>query len=940
MSMSLYNPFMVNLDFASRMARLGGGGGSGPSQAAIDRQTAAAAAEAEAARKAEEARKAAEAAEAAEAARKAEEARKAAEEAARKEAERQAKAKQMAEEAQKKRDEAQKAETARKLRMGLASEAAVMSGIEAAGDNARTAVRRRLPPPVISETDPSVTTEVTPDTTSSAAFTMANPVTTAGESAMPEAFTYRPDYTGTTMANLTSASQIGTPQNIENVMYTNEFGQTVGVTEINGEPTTYVPPGYTRFDKSKALYDADYQAAYDSLGEEQPNPANSTLPGFGGEAPGVDQSAGMGTLAAGEAGSAFGFAEGGTVPSMSMDDPLLEAKFRIASMNGYNGPKTNASLNSFANSSEGMKRKFNAIGAVMANKGGYISRGLAVGGVMTTPEQFKGAQQSLISQTMQPIQGTVSYIQPQAADFVAPSAGQTVPQAPFAEASKVGSVEQAKLPEDAFTTDYMASAVTPAVKQETAQLQAEQGTVAPEAQITAAQQQDSSVTGLQAAQGQAVMVNAPAAREIQQGEIISGVADAQKASQFNEQIQAAEATPTKQATVQGQLEDLMQQFEGGETPAWAAGSMRTAMANLSARGLGASSMAGQAVIQAAMEAALPIAQIDAQTQAQFESQNLSNRQQRAILAAQQRAQFLGQEFDQQFQARVANSARIGDIANMNFTAEQNIALENSRAANTMELNNLSNRQAMVMAEAASLANLDMANLNNRQQAAVQNAQNFLQMDMQNLNNEQQTAMFKSQQNVQALFTDQAADNAAKQFNAASENQTTQFFANLSSQTSQFNAAQTNAMNQFNVNSVNALREFNSEIQQQRDMFNAQNGLVVAQANAQWRQNIATINTTQQNESNSNFAKTINGLTANNLDQIWQRERDIMSFAFSSAESAKDRALSILLGDMEVSALEKELSAAESRGKTKFLLDVFEKPVQSLAEDFIDGIFGG
>jgi hypothetical protein len=68
-----------------------------------------------------------------------------------------------------------------------------------------------------------------------------------------------------------------------------------------------------------------------------------------------------------------------------------------------------------------------------------------------------------------------------------------------------------------------------------------------------------------------------------------------------------------------------------------------------------------------------------QTQAQFEGQNLSNRQQRAMLAAQQRAQFMGQEFDQAFQSRVQNSARIGDIANMNFTAEQQVQLENSRA---------------------------------------------------------------------------------------------------------------------------------------------------------------------------------------------------------------------------------------------------------------------
>jgi hypothetical protein len=55
-------------------------------------------------------------------------------------------------------------------------------------------------------------------------------------------------------------------------------------------------------------------------------------------------------------------------------------------------------------------------------------------------------------------------------------------------------------------------------------------------------------------------------------------------------------------------------------------SMRNATAIMAQRGLGASSMAGQAIIQAAMESALPIAVQDAQTMAQFEMQNLSNRQ--------------------------------------------------------------------------------------------------------------------------------------------------------------------------------------------------------------------------------------------------------------------------------------------------------------------------
>ena len=540
----------------------------------------------------------------------------------------------------------------------------------------------------------------------------------------------------------------------------------------------------------------------------------------------------------------------------------------------------------------------------------------------TQPVNFTSAdlaemQKRAVQQTMQPMQAPTAMIQPTAADFIPVDAGMTVPIAPFAEAATVGTVQQAALPTTATPATAGVTTVAPQVATEAAKLQAATGT--PTQQITAQQQIGTSITGMEAAQGNAIKVDSPTARKLEtdpvsgESEIISGAANAQTAAAFTEAVDAAEATPSKQATVAGQLEQLMADFEGGETPAWAAGSMRNAMATLSARGLGASSLAGQAVIQAAMEAALPIAQMDAATVAQFEMTNLSNRQQRQMLIAQQRATFLGMEFDQEFQARVANSARIGDIANMNFTAEQQIALEDSRAANTMILSNLSNSQAMIMAEAAALSQLDMANLSNRQQAAVQNASNFLQMDMANLSNEQQTAVFKTQQNIQALFTDQAAENAAAQFNATSENQTNQFFANLANQTSQFNATQQNAMDQFNVNSVNALREFNSELQQQRDIFNAQNGLVIAQSNAAWRQSIATVNTATQNQSNMDFAKTINALTASNMDQIWQRERDIMSFAFAASESAADRANSIAVAKLTADA---QAEVADNVGKGK------------------------
>jgi|TARA_R110000772_G_scaffold83440_1_gene176507 hypothetical protein len=436
----------------------------------------------------------------------------------------------------------------------------------------------------------------------------------------------------------------------------------------------------------------------------------------------------------------------------------------------------------------------------------------------------------------------------------------------------------------------------------------------PRSKVTAAQQTVSSVGNLNAAQGNAILMDNPVQRSIQDGELITGVADAQTAAAFTEQVQAAEATPTTQATVKGQLETLMSDFEGGETPAWAAGAMRNATAAMAARGLGASSIAGQAIIQAAMESAIPIAQADASTIAQFESQNLSNRQQRAMLSAQQRATFMGQEFDQAFQARVQNASKISDVANMNFTAEQQVALENSRVANTTNLANLSNSQAMVMAEASALANLDMSNLNNRQQSAVQNAQNFLQVDMANLSNRQQTDLFKAQQRSTALFSDQAATNAAAQFNATSEQQTDQFFANLQTQVSQFNATQQNAQAQFNAGQVNTVERFNAEVNSQRDQFNAQNQLVIAQSNATWRREIATADTAAVNRANEVNATNILDISKTAYDNTWQYYADTMEWAWKSAESQIDRNNALAIAELDAktrSEVAKESSSGDA-----------------------------
>jgi hypothetical protein len=400
---------------------------------------------------------------------------------------------------------------------------------------------------------------------------------------------------------------------------------------------------------------------------------------------------------------------------------------------------------------------------------------------------------------------------------------------------------------------------------------------------------------------QAVTVTAPEARTIQEGELVSGPAVDFERAKAETNFTAATGVPSTEATVQGQLTGLLEQFEGGETPAWAAGAMRAATATLAARGLGASSMAGQAVVQAAMESAMPVAMADAQTRASFEAQNLSNRQQAAMFAAEQRSKFLGMEFDQEFQTRVQNASRIADVANINFSAEQQIALENARMAQTVDITNLSAKNAKIMADVAAMTQLDITNLNNRQQAAVQNAQSFLQMDMTNLSNQQQVAVFKAQGNIQSIITDAAAANAAAQFNASSENQTNQFYDNLVTQVAQFNNEQSNAMERFNADQANAIAQFNAAQKNARDEFNANNALVVEQANAQWEQAITTMENAAQNAANRDAAMAANSLTETTYNNMLQQERDVMDYAWRTVDNALARDSSLTIAEMQTQA---------------------------------------
>jgi hypothetical protein len=470
----------------------------------------------------------------------------------------------------------------------------------------------------------------------------------------------------------------------------------------------------------------------------------------------------------------------------------------------------------------------------------------------------------------------------------APAAGTTTPASPSTAIVSTDVTTPSVISEDKITTDAAQTALTTSLTG----VSAEQGAVSESAKAAAATVVPTAtdVGKDSAAQGAATQVAAPQKRAAQTGEVVSGSAVDQTAVEAAlAKTQAAQGVVTEEMTTQGQLNKLLTNFDAGNPPPWAAASMRGATAQLAARGLGVSSMAGQAIVQATLEAALPIAAADAKVFEQLGLQNLSNRQQTAMILGEQRAKFLGQEFDQNFQAKVLNAARIADIADKNFTADVTIALENARITSTVDLQNLSNKQALVLAKTAQVANLETTNLNNKQQVAVENAKAFLTLDIKNLDNKQQTALFKAKEIADSIISDTAAANAAKATNAANALEADKINAQLALSASQYNTAEKNKVATFNKSAADELIKFNAQESNNRAEFNANLSTQISIANAKLLAEVSTANTRETNAMAAVNAKNATDLSASTYAQLSQTYRDQLETAWKTSENLLDRA---------------------------------------------------
>ena len=244
------------------------------------------------------------------------------------------------------------------------------------------------------------------------------------------------------------------------------------------------------------------------------------------------------------------------------------------------------------------------------------------------------------------------------------------------------------------------------------------------------------------------------------------------------------------ATTQYQLGELMKSIEDGKPlPAWASPAVRRVSAVMASRGMGSSSMASAAMIQAIMESGVPIAKADADKYATIQLTNLSSK----------------------------NKA----------------ALQNAMTYAQMDQANLSARLQSAVTNAQGFLQIDLKNVDNLQAANTMNYQANLQALFKDAAEENARKQFNAKNEVQV---EEFFAELGSQVDAANKNRT----ANMR----QYNTSQENAMEQFKVQTQDARDKFNANMKFAIDQSNAQWRREINTANTATQNETNRINATQ------------------------------------------------------------------------------------------------
>ena len=247
---------------------------------------------------------------------------------------------------------------------------------------------------------------------------------------------------------------------------------------------------------------------------------------------------------------------------------------------------------------------------------------------------------------------------------------------------------------------------------------------------------------------------------------------------------------------------------------------------------------------------------------------------------------------------LSGTAATESMANAIMEATLGVADKDAKFFQTVTLKNLDNRQQAILNKAKTIATVDLANMKAHEVAAVQDAKAFLQMDLSNLTNEQQSEVINKQIMKDALFTNTAAENAARLFASQESNDAAEFYANMNVAIDRDNANTINTLAKFNAGEINDNREYVAELRNNREQFTAKQQFFIDKYNGDWIQKVATTNTQMNFDAASFDVKAALGISQEAQNRLWDDADNILDYIWKSSDNDMQREYLLLAAQIQ------------------------------------------
>ena len=282
------------------------------------------------------------------------------------------------------------------------------------------------------------------------------------------------------------------------------------------------------------------------------------------------------------------------------------------------------------------------------------------------------------------------------------------------------------------------------------------------------------------------------------------IGNVEKAVSDKSQADIVQGTVSQEATVKYQMSELLKTIgTDGEMPSWASPAVRAVNAQMLQRGLGASSMAATAIVNAIYEAGLPIAAADAKTHAAMDIQNLTIKQ----------------------QSTLQNAMTYAAMDRTNVSAELQAQIQNAKSFLGMDLANLDAAQKTGIVEYQAQYQKLLTD------SAAENASRQF-----NAKTEQQRNEFVAEIGTQVQNANSTRVAAMRQFNSDQENATERFISQMDDSRDKFNSNMVAQIDQSNANWRRTINTENTALANESNRINAQNllGLTTTAQNQLWQ----------------------------------------------------------------------------------------------------------